>query len=205
MNTSNPSRASRTSCLPRRLARAVSLVALAAAGAGAGFAAQAQAMPPYALWSVFNDEVVGSAQPELFDGDLAQKGWDGTNPLPEVPATLQAGQCVETGLQWVDEEQAPPQANQIVVVSRQDDWLNAVQPSEDMVFTRHGAVDIEVLYSFDAGMNYHALPAVSGNNKVMRAFDLPQDMGLTNVNVRICKTADGRSAPLTEIVLRKKA
>jgi hypothetical protein len=96
-------------------------------------------------------------------------------------------------------------ANQIVIVSRQDDWANAVDPTESMTFTKYGVVDMVVRYTPLGGVST-IVPGgtVTGNNKVLRVFDLPTTGKVQSVSVVITKTADGNSSPLTEILLRKK-
>ncbi len=158
----------------------------------------------YAVWSVVDNAVVDQAPPELIDGNLAQRGWDGKHKSPAVPSILEPNKCYEMGIQWRSGDKRPPEVEQLVIVSRQDDWQNAVEPSESMVFTKHGAVDIEVSYSTDFSQTWNSLPAIVDNNKVMRVLDLPKGTTITNAHVSICKTADGKTAPMTELLLRKK-
>jgi len=151
----------------------------------------------------------GKAPPQLVDGDLAQTGWDGTAPWTSVTPTLSPGVCMQVGPQMLPDwlpGGGPGRANQIVIVSRQDDWMNAIDPAESTEFTRYGAVDFRVEYSTDRAASYKLAPGgdVKGNNKVMRVFDLPQTELITNVSVVICKTADNNSSPLTEILVWEK-
>ncbi len=172
-----------------------------------GTAADGKCLPtenPLKAWDsfvVYPDRVIGDAPRELMDGDLAQKGWDGRILPALVPASLPDGQCLQFGLKSTGD--AVP-AKQVVIVSRQDDWANAAQPTESTEFTKHGAKEIWVSYSSDSNATWKDVdPPAMENNKVMRVFDLPAGTPpLTNVHVAICKTADGKTAPVTEILVR---
>jgi len=144
----------------------------------------------------------GRAPAELVDGDLAQPGWNGATAYNGTNARLAPGDCIQLGPQLP----GTVAIEQIVVVSRQDDWQHAVDPTPDMEFTKHGAVDFEVSYSTDNATNWDYVPdgIVTGNNKVMRVFDLISPEKLTNLSVLICKTADDNTSPLVEILLREK-
>lgn len=149
-----------------------------------------------------------NAPPELVDGDLAQKGWNGNAPwtatVPQIPGYIDVGPQIKAP--WLSEaDGGPVTANQIVIVSRQDDWANAVDPTESMTFTKHGVVDMVVRYTPLGGVST-IVPGgtVTGNNKVLRVFDLPTTGKVQSVSVVITKTADGNSSPLTEILLRLK-
>jgi hypothetical protein len=142
----------------------------------------------------------------LVDGDLAQAGWDGTAgwTAREPKLDPNSQKCLLVGPQAKTLQGSP--ANQIVIVSRQDDWQHAVDPTPDMEFTKYGAVDFRVQYSTDNTKSWK--PATNGylrgNNKVMWVFDMPKTEMVTNVEVNICKTSDGNSSPLTEILVWEK-
>lgn len=167
---------------------------------------------PLQHWDVFanvgNGIYVGEAPPELVDGDLAQTGWNGATPWAQTAPTLPAGTCFQVGPQARAEDgpNGPVRANQIVIVSRQDDWANAVEPTETMEFTKYGAVDLRVMYTTDFGRQWIDLTdgGIVGNNKVKRVFNLPKTELVTNVEVLICKTADNKTSPLTEILVWEK-
>jgi hypothetical protein len=144
-----------------------------------------------------------TAPPELVDGDLVQKGWNGAAAWTAKYPKLPPGQCLNMGPQ--SRFGSPVPANQIVIVSRQDDAANAVDPTLNTTFTKHGAVDFEVLYytATSQGLPLHAA-TVTGNDKVMRVVDLPRTEQINVVSVKICKTADNNSSPLTEILVREK-
>jgi hypothetical protein len=146
----------------------------------------------------------GGTTNELIDGDLAQKGWDGKSAWTDMTPNLVPGDCMQVGP--VSRTGFGSRVNQIAVVSRQDDWQNAVPPTPDMKFTKHGAVDITVCYSVDEGHNWICPPggAVSGNDKVIWSVDLQKTEIVTNVDVGICKTADGKTSPVTEILAWEK-
>jgi hypothetical protein len=138
---------------------------------------------------------------ELTDGDLAQAGWDGTATYSAKYPKLPKDEC----LMYSPELRQVAPVNQIVVVSRQDDWQHAVEPTPDTEFTKYGAGALEITYSVD-GVNYDSPPGgmVSGNNKVLRVFDLPKSELITNLRVVVCEVPDMNTSPLTEILMREK-
>jgi len=89
--------------------------------------------------------------------------------------------------------------------------LHAVEPTPDMVFTKYGAVDFKVSYSTNPRVSDSWVTLtegvddfLKGNNKVMRVFDLGGTRSVTNVAVEICKSPDGNSSPVTEILVWEK-
>jgi hypothetical protein len=162
-------------------------------------------------WDVFTNVgflYSGDAPREWVDGDLVQQGWNGAAPWTKTAPTMPR-ECMQVGSRakpdWLPGG-GPTKANQIVIVSRQDDVAEAADPTESTAFTRRGAVDFKVEYSTDWGNTHKLVPGgeVVANDKVMRIFTLPQVEALTNTRVTICKTADGGTSPLAEVLVREQ-
>jgi hypothetical protein len=141
------------------------------------------------------------APKEVYDSNLAQAGWDGTADWSKQNPTMAAGECMRMGP--VSNSHTGTPANQIVLVSRQDDWQHAVAPTLDTTFTKHGIVNFQVAYVLMDNQRVN-LPPVEGNDKVIRVFDLPKTEILQSVDVTICKTADNGTSPLTELLVWDK-
>jgi hypothetical protein len=150
----------------------------------------------------------GAFPPQWMDGDLTQAGWDAVTPWALESPTLPAAKVnqAEGCLQLVTHRlplASPARANQIMVVSRQDDAVNPVDPTESTRFSKYGPVDVSAAYSSDDEGHWTVIEAVH-NDKVMRVFDLPKTELVTDVEVIICGTADSKTSPLTEILLWEK-
>lgn len=146
-----------------------------------------------------------NAPAELVDGDLVQKGWDFSAAWTKAyPKISEPDNCLSIGPQSPFGD--PILANQIIIVSRQDNSANPVDPTPETTFTKYGAVDFEVMYNTPDNMFSSPTMAahITGNNKVMRVIDLPKTEKIMRVSLVICKTADGNSSPLTEFLLREK-
>jgi len=153
--------------------------------------------------AMFSDGVKRPVPAEIMDGDSAQKGWNGNSSWTQARPKFEfEGECMRYELISKAPQGVP--ANQIVVVSRQDDPANAVEPTASTEFTKYGFVDFELRASTDMELTSLDPPfIVRDNNKVMVTYDFPTAT-INHVSLFTCKTANGSTSPLAEILIREK-